>query len=169
MRCILSHKNKKYGTGKRGISELLAYVLLAGLAVSLSILVFNWLRFYVIPSTPKECPDGVSLIINEYYCSNGKINITIKNKGLFNVDGCIIKINNETDFFGEPKGLPVYLLSPSIEQELNPGDEVSNEWDYTNYARVVEVEVEPFRWQEGKRVYCDKSTIRQIIRSIDCL
>jgi hypothetical protein len=165
---ILLNKKRKC---KRGISELLAYVLLASLAVTLSILVYNWLRFYVIPATPKECPEGVSLIIKEYSCSNGSINITLKNKGLFRVDGYLIKINNETDFLGNPKGLPVHLLdSVILNNTLNPGDETSKEWDYkTDYERVVEVEVEPFRIEEKKTIYCGNAIIKQVIRAVDCL
>jgi len=157
---------------RKGIAELLAYVLLIGLAITVSILVYNWLRFYVIPSSAKQCPDGVSMVIKEYNCDpvNKTINITLKNKGLFRIDGFLIKINNETDYSGKPQGLPVYLLdSVTVIDGLYPGDEISNSWDYSQYERVVEVEVEPFRIEDGKEIYCDKAVVRQIIRSVDCL
>lgn len=163
---------RRIANRKRAITELLAYTLLIGLAISLSILVYNWLRFYVLPYEPKICPDGVSLILQEYSCSAGRINITVKNKGLFNVNGYLVKINNETDpYSGKPRGLPVYLLgSVSLITPLNPGDSISNEWEYkSSYGRVVEVEIEPFRKQENVVTYCDKAIIKQTIRSVDCL
>jgi hypothetical protein len=156
---------------KKAITELIAYVLLIGLAITLSILVYNWLRFYVMPYEAKACPDGVSLILQEYSCSAGKINITVKNKGLFKIDGYLVKVNNETDYSGKPKGLPVHLLdSVLLQNPLNPSDMHSKEWDYkTSFVRIVEIEIEPFRIDNGKTIYCDKAIIKQTIRSVDCL
>ena len=158
-------KNKK-----KGITELIAYVMLISLAIALSILVYNWLRFYVLPHEPKACPDGVSLIMQEYSCSAGNINITVRNKGLFKIDGYLIKINNKVDYAGKPEGLPVYLLaSVSLPSPLNPSEMHSGNYPYKDlYGRVVEIEIEPFRKQENKIVYCDKSAVRQIVRSVDC-
>lgn len=155
--------------GKKAITELIAYVLLIGLAITLSILVYNWLRFYVMPYESRTCPDGVSLIVQEYSCNAGKINITVKNKGLFKINGYIIKVNNETDNLGKPKGLPIHLLD-SISFTLNPSEIHSKTWDYESaYGRLVEIEIEPIRIQENKTVYCDKSILKQTIRSLDCL
>src|SRR3989338_315360 len=144
---------------KKGVTELIAYVLLISLAIALSILVYNWLRFYVLPHEPKACPDGVSLIIQEYSCVSGNINITVRNKGLFKIDGYLIKINNKVDHAGKPEGLPVYLLaSVSLPSPLNPSEMHSGDYPYKDlYGRVVEIEIEPFRKQENKIVYCDKS------------
>jgi hypothetical protein len=158
--------------GKKGIAELLAYALLMGLAITLSILVYNWLRFYILPSETKACPEGVNIILQEYSCSDGKINLTLRNKGLFNIDGYIVKVNNETAAStGKPKGLPVYLLgSVSLSSPLSPGMMTSKEWPYKDaYTRIVEVEIEPFRSEGGKTIYCDKAVVMQPIRSVDCL
>ena len=156
---------------KRAITELIAYVLLISLAIALSIIVYNWLRFYVLPYESKACPDGVSLIIQEYSCNGGIINLTVRNKGLFKIDGYIFKVNNNTDYSGKPEGLPVYLLgSVQLPNPLNPSEMHSVSYAYQNsYGRIVEIEIEPFRMQENKLVYCDKSIIRQVIRSVDCL
>lgn len=165
----------KIKNDKRAITELLAYVLLIGLAITLSILVYNWLRFYVTPYESRVCPDGISLIVQEYSCSAGNISITVKNKGLFKIDGYLVKVNNETDYAGKPKGLPVYPIDPLnpvilFPTPLNPSEIYSKEWPYKDdYTRIVEIEIEPFRMQENKRVYCDKAIIKQTIRSVDCL
>ena len=50
---------------KRAVSMIVAYVILITIAIALSILVYNWLRFYVGPGEKVECPEGVSLIIQE--------------------------------------------------------------------------------------------------------
>lgn len=161
----------KIKNDKRAITELLAYVLLIGLAITLSILVYNWLRFYVMPYEARACPDGISLIVQEYSCSAGNISITVKNKGLFKIDGYLVKVNNETDYAGKPKGLPVHLLDTvSLQIPLNPSETYSKEWPYKDdYTRIVEIEIEPYRMQENKLVYCDKAIIKQTIRSVDCL
>lgn len=155
---------------KEAVTEMVAYVLLISLAIALSILVYNWLRFYVTPYETKACPDGVSLVLQEYTCNAGKINITVKNKGLFKINGFLVKVNNETDYSGKPKGMPVYLLgSVSLTTALNPGDIASKEWNYAStYTRIVEVEIEPFRYESNRTIYCDKAAIRQTIRSVDC-
>ncbi|MFH0831541.1 MAG: hypothetical protein V1886_01595 [archaeon] len=158
-------------TSKKGITELIAYVLLISMAIALSILVYNWLRFYVVPSESKACPGGVSLILQEYSCSGGNINITVRNKGLFNIDGYLIKINNKVDSSGKPEGLPVNLLaSVSLQSSLNPSDAHSGSYSYEElYGRVAEIEIEPFRKQDNKIIYCDESITRQVVRSVDCL
>lgn len=157
---------------KKAISELIAYVLLVSLSIALSIAVYSWLRAYASPTTLKACPDGVSVIIQDYICDKGNITINISNKGLFKIDGYIFRINNETDVNGNPVGLPVkniakgpvILLSP-----LNPGEITSSSWKYKQeYTRIVEMEIEPFRIEGKKNILCDKAVIRQRTTLIEC-
>ena len=84
-------KPLKFRKDKKAINELVGYVLLVALAISLSIMVYYWLRTYVLPSQPRLCPDGVSLIVDAYSCQAGSFNLSLRNKGLFNVDGFIVR------------------------------------------------------------------------------
>lgn len=154
---------------KRAISELIAYAMLIGLGVTLSVIVYNWMRIYVMPSAQlKICPSGVSIMLDNYVCANGKINITIANKGLFKIDGYLVKINNETDVSGNPKGLPIHLLYTESVQ-LMPGQRHTKEWNYMNdYKKVVEVEIAPFRKDGNKQVYCSGAIVRQPISQLGC-
>jgi len=45
---------------KRGLSSVIAYILLISMAVALSVTVYNWLRFYVEVEEIAGCPEGVS-------------------------------------------------------------------------------------------------------------
>ncbi len=82
-------KNKK----KKGVSEMIGYVLLVTIAIAMSVIVFTWLKGYV-PTETIECSDGVSLFVKDYKyeCLTGtdKLTITLKNNGRFSVSGYLI-------------------------------------------------------------------------------
>ena len=91
---------------KKGLSEIVSYVLLILVALSLSVAVYTWLKVYV-PKDKLECPDGVSLIIKELECGNANkfVNITFGNKGRFDVDGIYLKFSDsekKVPYFGLP-------------------------------------------------------------------
>ena len=91
---VLLHQDKK------AISNIVAYVLLISITIGLSITVYNWLRFYVSEEIVEQCPDSVNIIIEDYNCTsgtNGFLNITLKNKGLFSVDGYILRVHDSSD------------------------------------------------------------------------
>lgn len=76
---------------KRGVSVIIGYVLLVIIGISLSIIVYNWMK-KKIPAQPLECPDGVSIMIVSYECdpNNNILNLTLQNNGLFNIDSILI-------------------------------------------------------------------------------
>jgi len=154
---------------KKAISELVAYSLLVGLSISLSLIVYAWLRFYIIPNTPKVCPNGISIIVEDYFYG-GNINMTIKNKGLFRIDGYIIRINNQTDIYGKPEGLPVYLFNRTIlSSSLDPGEKMSIQQDYkASFNRITDIEIQPLRVEDGRQILCDNAILKETPRSVDC-
>jgi len=156
--------------GKKAVAEFVAYVLLIGLAIALSVVVYSWLRGYANPANFKTCPDGISLVIEDYVCVGNDLKINLSNKGLFKVDGYIFKIGNETDVSGDPMGLPVNVMGVvTLPSPLNPGEITSKTWGYKSiYGRIVEMEVEPFRLDENKKILCDKSIIRQRTTLVEC-
>ena len=53
---------------KNGLSNIVAYVLLISITISLSVLVYGWLRFYVSEDVVETCSDNVNVVIRSYEC-----------------------------------------------------------------------------------------------------
>src|SRR3989344_5928807 len=91
-------KMRKKNKDKRGISEIIGYVLLIVGAVAMGAIVFSWLKTY-IPTEKLECPDDVSLFVKESSCvidtstliTTLNLNLNLKNNGKFNIDGYFIR------------------------------------------------------------------------------
>lgn len=161
---------------KKGLSEVIGYVLLIVIALSLSLLVYAWMKG-LLWQKPKACPDEVSLIIVDYSCNATRKNVTItlRNNGLFDVDGFIARISNEEG------RLPVKLLKEGIplngsnlgefsfDKKLSPGAEFTNTFLYSEYGKILEIEIVPFKYleQEGLVLVCDKATTRQRLQGCD--
>jgi len=144
-------------SNKKAVSLIVAYVLLIVIAMALSVIVYNWLRWYMQPGTETECPEELSLIIKDYNysCYYNSLNITVKNKGLFVIDGYIVRVNNKPD-----SKIGVYKLDEQ-EIELEPGDEI-NEAYYTNETMDGDlitgyldfVEIQPYLFEKGNKIFC---------------
>ena len=159
----------RLGKNKRALSNIIAYVLLISITISLSVMVYGWLKFHVAGDNVKECSDNVNIIIANYKCNNsnisnqgGALTITLKNKGLFKVDGYILRINDEDNAkFGfytiDDKGV-----------SISPGGEHTETFYFNETISghkintVTLAEVQPFIEDNGK-VIC-KSYISQKIK-----
>ena len=75
---------------KKGVSIMVGYVLLISVGLIMGVMVYQWLKTYV-PNETLECPDGVSVLVEETECSNGALELTLKNNGLFNIYGYYIR------------------------------------------------------------------------------
>jgi hypothetical protein len=96
---------------KKGVSEMISYVLLVIIAVSISALVYTYLKNDICVFCPApECREGTSIIVEDYWCdkTNLKINLTIYNKGLFNVTAVFIRFGKDNQ---------------SVKSQLNTGRE----------------------------------------------
>lgn len=86
---------------KKALSVMIGYILLISFGIVLSIIVYSYLKTYV-PKEFLECPDGVSIFIEDINCSydenNDKSNITItlQNNGKFNLAGYFIYGTNDS-------------------------------------------------------------------------
>jgi hypothetical protein len=78
---------------RKGISEMVGYILLITIGIAMSIIVFTWLKGYV-PSEAVECSEGVSVFIKSYTydCTPNaeKLTIELKNNGRFSLSGYLI-------------------------------------------------------------------------------
>ena len=155
---------------KKAISELVSYVLLISLAVAMSGAVYAWLNFYVKNPFPEEsCPE-VRLIIQDYNCAAGKIlNLTVQNRGRFDVDGYIIKINNGSsrdyniyEMFHIINGIP----SPNyVPFSMEVGASSTGLFNYTAFNKITAVEIEAVKGVDRSQrpILCKDSVVRQSI------
>ena len=154
------------GKQKKGLSNMVAYVLLITITIALSVLVYNWLQFYVGASDLEECPDGVNLVIQNYTCSkghNGNVNVTLKNKGLFEVDGFILRVHDRIDAdFG------FYTLNSSG-SVISVGGTDSKNYLFSDYPSdgftdVTLIEVQPIIvGDDGRNISCPSFTAQSVV------
>ena len=109
---------------KKAISVIVSYVLLVVIGISLSVLVYNWLRFYVGEKNIETCPDDINLIIQDYHCQSRQLNLTLKNKGLFSIEKYVLRVN---DRVGSEIGIYVLNETGTV---LAPGEEVNHIYNY---------------------------------------
>jgi hypothetical protein len=140
---------------KRGISAVVGYALLISMTMALSVLVFQWLRFYVgdTVETDLKCPEGVSIIISDASCSGGSVTVSLKNKGRHSVDGFIIRANDRAD---AKQGFNTFGINETI---LLPGDALDMTYQLSSAEPEMFslnlVEVQSFKNIEGKQIFCD--------------
>jgi len=83
---------------KRGVSEMIAYVILIAIAIGLAIAVFSWLKDYANITPKIDCKPGTSIILGDYNCSaEGRtFTVNIKNNGMFDVNGIFMMVGNNS-------------------------------------------------------------------------
>ena len=160
---------------KKAVSEVVAYVLLIVIALSIAGMVYGWLKFH-IPKEKQTCPDGVSIVIKDYSCNATakEITLDLQNKGLFNIDGFYIKTSNKSGELPvlEPEFKPG-TSSKALASErgfllfvepLAPNEEFSAIFVYQQYNTISEIEIQPLRVQEKEIVLCADAVIRQNVQ-----
>jgi flagellin-like protein len=170
-------KNKKemdnpfrFSFGKKGVSEIVSYVLLISITFVIAGVVYSWLMFYVTPGKETKCEEGISLTIRGYFynCSTKQFNLTIQNRGLFDVDGYILRVNNQS---GSDMG--VYTLN-STGKKMNTSEvhidfyaDSSKLRDNKELKGIIKfVEIQPFVSQNRTNpIYCESVAKQEIICS----
>lgn len=142
---------------------MIGYVLLIVIAISISIFVFSFLKLY-LPKDQPECRTDISLVITDFDCSGGNLNVNLVNKGLFTADRVQIRIgdagriakellNIDDDFkFTDDTGIPI--------DGLNPGEE----WEYTTLyteTGIKELEIQAAMFIDNKLVLCEDTVIKR--------
>ncbi len=148
---------------KKGVSEIVGYVLLIVIAIAISITVYAFLREQV-PEDATACRDDVHLAIEDISCKDHTLNITLGNRGLFDVQGVYIKSGAQGSVYK-------IILNCLTENTcvLNPGSEIApgDTWNvrFTNETLIndQEIEIQPLTLVDGKGVLCDKAIVKQII------
>jgi len=158
---------------KRGVSEIIGYILLIAIVVAISIFVYQWLKSYV-PQDALTCPDGTSVSVPtyKYNCSRNMLNFTLQNEGTFSIGGYFIHASNSTQevatldlthyyigpYDSAAGGIVFGYLIGSGYNILDPGKSISLSTNAFNLAIVPaianstlnEIEITPMRYVEYK-------------------
>ena len=167
---------------RKGVSPMIAYIMLVSFVIVLGVLVYNWMRTYV-PQDELKCPGDVSLFIESYSCGDGGLNVTIKNNGKFSLGGFFIYASTSPGQNLANKDLSPYSVieSPFISQtggvqlgsDINsnsfaPNQEEIKQFNFSSGGfNIYSIEIVPIRWEnQGRRrelVSCTESKIEEII------
>lgn len=149
---------------KKGVSLMVSYVLLIAITISLSIMVFTWLRFFAGAEDAPECPAGVNVVISDYNCNSGPnavLNVTIKNKGRFTVDEFLFRVNDRVNAeFG------LYKLDPVVSYPIEPGR--NREFIYfVNQSSSIQnsitlFDVQPLVEVDGEKIFCKSFSTQEV-------
>ncbi|MEM4647943.1 MAG: hypothetical protein QXO12_01365 [Candidatus Pacearchaeota archaeon] len=132
----------------KAISELLSYVLLILISLSLALTVYSFLQYKARIPEKVECPQGVSVYVVNYTCNN-EIEFYLKNSGFWNISGINIKV------YGELNNLCNFT---ETSENLAPG-EVKNFSIGCNNPKKLEIL--PFiNSTKNKKIYCSNAIIR---------
>lgn len=154
---------------KRGVSEIVAYVILMLIVLAIGSLVYSW-TISNIPKDNEKCSEGLSLMIKEYNCSRDLLNVNIKNNGLFDVDGFYVKAGNDstgrriielTEIRGE-KG-KIIFKQEGKKTKLGPEQTANINFSYEGYNTITEIEIEPFIIGSKEPILCDGAIVSQKI------
>lgn len=148
---------------KKGISELISYVLLITLALAMAGGVYAYLRFYAENPLPEEQCDGISVAIVEYSCQDGEMTITIKNTGRFTCSAKV-KLYDKDGWVIVEEDVPG--LDGNILKELQlEGPEITATKIIGYSADVVKIEVIPFKFDHDEHYtkFCPEAKIVQEI------
>jgi len=179
-------KRKKLIRSRKGLSAVIGYLLLIAISITMSILVYIWLKGYV-PKPIMTCPDGTSILVRDmaYTCTSGAetLNISLKNNGKFSINGYFIAVSNDSN----PDALPAIDISSKIKSGGNvsansivfnyliynyltpdePTNIRSSSFDVSGYGRLYKVRITPTRIEEegNKRrvVSCSNAIVEEAL------
>ncbi len=176
-------KQIKILKSKKGLSDIVGYVLLITFAVIMGAIVYAWMNSYIF-TEKNQCPDDISLIVKSYSydCftpASEELEIEFQNKGLFNISA--FKIRGSTDSAKEKATIE---LPPSDDSQtgyhifrkpLSPSSESQNR--IINYNKITQggnldlrfIEITPYIFENGKSHICTNAMIKQDVACSACI
>lgn len=150
---------------KRGIEAMVSYVLMIVIAISLSVAVYGFLKFYS-PKDQVKCEGDIQLAIDKLSCSGNVLEITLSNRGLFTVDRLQVRIGQEDRISKTVLNSNGYLFEGEYASSgLPPGASWSKQYPYGNYsgAETREVEVQPAQVIDKQIILCEQ-VVKKIVQ-----
>ncbi len=177
----MNHTKKTIVTinSKKGISIMIGYVLLVSFAIIIGGILYSWMKTYV-PTEALDCPDGVSIFVEEVICQGGNLNLTLRNNGRFNIAGYFIHATDEVGQELATLDLSEYILaggtlrSNSIvydmdENAMEPAE--TKKSIFNLFIDIHSIDIIPIRFQiednKQRFVSCGNAKIREIVNCED--
>ena len=149
---------------KKAISEIVSYVLLIVIAVSVSTLVFTFLKSYIPKGEKPECPEGISISIKNYTCQNTQLGLSFYNTGRFTIDAVYVRVAEEgrdVKFWINPES-----TGDNFYINITPQMSVSKEYSTTRIQEAGNYELEllpAVKNEKGYLAACNKAIVTQTI------
>lgn len=169
---------------KKGLSVVVGYVLLIVISLSLSLMVYTWMKRSAIkPET--TCPETISIMITNYECttSSKEISLTLENNGLYNIDGAIIKVStsltklpiyalefiDSTDTYVEEVTESEFGFEPYLTASEAVNHRVTMKFSYDNLdpKTIAKISIIPLYDGGKERLICSDQEIQQEIQGCD--
>jgi flagellin-like protein len=151
---------------KKGVSEVIGYVLLILIVVVISVFVYAYLRTFV-PREREMCPsDRVSLIVRTYMCDSGNkiLNLTLVNQGFFTLSAFTLFGSNDSASTLATKNLTGnrgYVVFP---QPIKPGETTNYSVNYESVMPLKFIEITPYYLTDkNKSVICSDSIVKETL------
>jgi len=162
---------------KKAVSEMIGYVLLITFAMIIGAVVYTWLSSYV-PREAVECPDGVSVFIQDIKCeSSGTdylLTLNLTNNGRFAIDAYYLRVSENPEITIGTTPL-TEVVSGNVQSvsggiiiipgQLQPGTDAETVVFKTEKAYLAEVT--PIRYEviEGKNrmAICGEAKVKETI------
>ena len=152
---------------KKALSEVIAYTLLIVISIGLAAGVYSFLKVY-LPKETAACDSDISIIIDDYNCtyapsSLSSINITFLNKGLFKVEGVLVRLGAETSKARKQITSSISYINIGPSEVANKVYGSISDEILANGAAKYMLEIQPVQIINGKPVACSNAIISQPI------
>jgi len=154
---------------KKGVSEIVSYVLLILIAIAISVLVFIFLNAF-IPKAKPECKEGIELAIRGVACNSDtkELYLNLENRGLFTIDNVFIRIGESGKKYkaliADPNDLEKNMWPIALApQKLTGPTKYSLPQEYGAASSSYIVEVQPVHITEDKKSFALCPTISQTV------
>lgn len=145
---------------------MVSYVLLIVIAIGIAVGVYAFISA-MVPRATDKCPSETALIIQDYQCDPAlkTINLTLKNKGLFSLNGYYITASNQSG------RMPTIKINSTEGGEgqvdfgafpLAPNNISTEGFDYSALNTLKKIGITPYRTNsKGKISICSDAVIEQ--------
>ena len=152
---------------KKAVSLLVSYTILIVIAIAISIIVFGTLKLY-LPSDKTQCTTDITASISDAVCSSSKdfLDVSITNRGLFNISAVYIRFGEEGRSVLEQVNERQEILTDPIE----PGEKRIMTFSNLNKFSLSDgqqysIELQPALLDGRDIILCEESVI---IQSVIC-
>lgn len=153
---------------KKGISELISYVLLITLALAMAAAFWFFIKPYAEhPLAEEGCPESVNIVLENYSCSGGIFSFELKNRGLHSVTGVRLKIINSSNEF-EYDSLLFLPDCMGMSNCVSCGNDcfgvnenITSSLSYASYTRINKLVIYPVKINEKNELQlCSNAVVK---------